>query len=89
MCAMSQRQVEGAPTDTNQKGCSRSRKLVIRATNPTFNFSVFNVFSSRFWIVMSEFGVKKKFWTFFSWFTGDFRKIRKTGFPDPDEPGRV
>ena len=32
MCAMSQRQVEGAPTDTNQKGWARSKKWVLDRT---------------------------------------------------------
>ena len=64
MCAMSQRQVEGAPTDTNLKGWSRSWKWGLGWTlkkSQMSNFSYFRVFSGGFWIVMSEFRVKKIF----------------------------
>ena len=60
MCAMSQRQVEGAPTDTNQKGWSRSWKRGLGRTlkkSQMSNSLVFKVFSGGFWIVISEFGV--------------------------------
>ena len=60
ICAMSQCQVEG--TDTNQKGWSRSWKWGLgRALKKSqmSNFSVFKVFSGRFWVVISEFESKK------------------------------
>ena len=53
----------------------------IGPTNPTFNFAVFMVFCSSFWIVMSEFGVKK-FQAVLGPFTVNFPKIRIYGFPD-------
>ena len=62
MCAMSQRQVEGAPTDTNQKGWSRSWKWGLVRTlkkRQMSNISVFKVFYGGFRTVISEFGVKK------------------------------
>ena len=42
-----------------------------------------------FGMALNEFGVKKIFLPLFAYQIAGFSKIRKTGFPDPDEPGRV